>query len=295
MNLLLTRVQVQSDLISFLPLRIGRSVIFILNAEFELTKEEQALTKKYSFQRASLIHSDTSEDLKRAFTPAWYLGLVVFFFSIIFVKDLPLRGIEGIFIKIAVPPIAAVFSVIILTTIYFFALRKNVTVDQMLNGGRPFYCHSVVDLDDHEKEIKDLAKRFHATLEKAKNWGGRELNPIPEGEILYLSDDEYQSRKSMVESTFEVAGKAVGSVIGAVKKQTESFSDKPEVSPTEPKASNDQKPQRPQSEQAQTASSYTAQTTNPRQPQSTFQDATENSSPPRPHPLAPRPPDKGNE
>lgn len=146
----------------------------------------------------------------------------------------------------------------------------------MLNGGRTFYCHSVVELDDLEQELKDLANRFHITLEKAKNWGGRELNPIPEGEILYLSDDDYQSRKGSVEKTFEAAGKAVGTIIGAAQSArtviTEKQSSSPE--PTSPK------PSMPDGEGATQSTPH--QDNNP-EPQTI-----------KPHPLAPRPPKSDN-
>lgn len=277
MNLLLTRKQVGSALISFIPLRIGRSVIFKLNAEFELTKEEQALTKKYGFQRASLIYSDFADDLRRAFSPAWFLGLIAFVFSIFSLDKVRVRGIEGVLVKIAIPPVVTLFTVIIMTAIYFFTLRRNITVDQMLNGGRTFYCHSVVELDDLEQELKDLANRFHITLEKAKNWGGRELNPIPEGEILHLSDDDYQSRKGSVEKTFEAAGKAVGTIIGAAQSAKTANAEK-QQSPSPEQTSS--KPSIPDNERATQSAPHQ---NNKPEPQTI-----------KPHPLAPRPPNPDN-
>ena len=326
MNLLLTRSQAAAPLISFLPLRIGRSVTFKLNAEFELDSEEHALMNKYGFQKASLIYSDTFEDLKRAFSPAWYLGLMAFFFSLFALQKVRIGGFEGIFVKIAIPPSSALITVAIMTTIYFFALRKNVTVDQLLNGGRTFFCHSVVELDEQEQELKDLARRFHATLEKAKNWGGRELNPIPDGEILYLSDADYNSKKKTFESTMHMAGRAVGGVMNtayrtgevigesivnrkseapAEEKKTERFEFKPDpMKPSEPgNAGTTGGPSASTVRQNQSVSgsqgsdsSNSPQTHSTKPSQQTSSVGSTYSSPnmSAPHPLAPKPPDRGN-
>ena len=75
-----------------------------------------------------------------------------------------------------------------------------------MNGGRTFYCHSVVELDEQEAELQDLARRLHATLEKAKNWGGREINPIPVGEPFYLPDTEDTKPVSIFEKASHKAG-----------------------------------------------------------------------------------------
>lgn len=323
MNLLLTRTQTGAPLISFLPLRIGRSVTFKLNAEFELDTEEKALMNRYGFQKASLIYSDTFEDLKRAFSPAWYLGLMAFFFSLFTLQKVRIGGFEGILVKIAIPPSSALITVVIMTTIYFFALRKNVTVDQLLNGGRTFFCHSVVELDEQEQELKDLARRFHATLEKAKNWGGRELNPIPDGEILYLSDADYNSKKKNFESTMHMAGRAVGGVMNAAyrtgevigetivnrksephseEEKTERFEFKPDPSQPNatgtaggPSASTVRQTQSTSGSQSvESPNSQQTQSVKPVQQTSPTGATSPSPNTPASHPLAPKPPDSGN-
>ncbi len=217
MNLLLTRSQEKASFFSLVPLKIGGVVTFKLNAEFELDEEEHALTKKYGFTNATLIYTDFMVDLRNAFTPSWYLGLMVMILVALFYEPWG-QGFDSVIKKVIAVPISGIATVLIMTTVYFFSLRKFVTVDQMLNGGRTFYCHSVVELDEHERELKDLAHKFHITLEKAKNWGGRELNPIPEGEILYLSDQEYNQRKSLIEKAMESAGRTVRNVLNSVPK-----------------------------------------------------------------------------
>lgn len=219
MNLLLTRSQEKASFFSLVPLKIGGVVTFKLNAEFELDEEERALTKKYGFTNATLIHTDFMVDLRNAFTPSWYLGLMVMILVALFYEPWG-QGFDSVIKKIIAVPMSGIATVLIMTAVYFFSMRKFVTVDQMLNGGRTFYCHSVVELDDHERELKDLAHKFHITLEKAKNWGGRELNPIPEGEILYLSDQEYNQRKTLIEKAMETAGRTVRNVLNSVPKNS---------------------------------------------------------------------------
>ena len=199
MNLLFTRSQNHSRFFSLVPLRIGGTVTFKLKAELELTEEEKTLMRKYSFENSSLIYSNAYDDLARSFRPAWLLAFIAMIIAAIVVAGTETYLIrEKIVLMLAVPAIG-IFTVIIMTLVYFFSLRKNITVSQLLNGGRTFYCHSVVDLDEQEEELKDLSERLHATLEKAKNWGGREINPIPDGEPFYLPDTELSKKQSTLE------------------------------------------------------------------------------------------------
>lgn len=208
MNLLFTRSQARSSFFSLIPLRIGGTVTFKLKAEFEFTEEEQTLLQRYSFSNASLITSNVYDDLARAFRPAWLLGLITMLLTAIFLR-IPVRGIEGKLIKVAAVPSLGILCVIAMTVIYFFSLRKTVTVSQLMNGGRTFYCHSVVELDEQEQELHDLARRLHLTLEKAKNWGGREINPIPDGEPFYLPDTEVSKTTSAFERKAHKAGSSL--------------------------------------------------------------------------------------
>lgn len=206
MNLLLTRSQARSMFFSLIPLRIGGTVTFKLKAELEFTREERTLLRNYSFSNATLVSSNVYDDLARAFKPAWLLGLITMLVTAFVIVDMYLPGFEGIALKILVPPILGILCVIVMTLIYFFTMRRNITVSQLMNGGRTFYCHSVVELDEQEQELNDLSRRLHATLEKAKNWGGREINPIPEGEPFYLPDTEQTKPVSMFEKTAHMTG-----------------------------------------------------------------------------------------
>jgi len=291
MNLLLTRSQEKASFFSLVPLKIGGVVTFKLNAEFELDEEEHALTKKYGFTNATLIYTDFMVDLRNAFTPSWYLGLMVMILVALFYEPWG-QGFDSVIKKVIAVPISGIATVLIMTTVYFFSLRKFVTVDQMLNGGRTFYCHSVVELDEHERELKDLAHKFHITLEKAKNWGGRELNPIPEGEILYLSDQEYNQRKSLIEKAMESAGRTVRNVLNSVPKnatEKSNMDERPANQRADPKPTTtrtsfqsvERKNEAPQSEAKPTVSTHTS-ANDPK--------SRADSPKPQSHPFAPKPP-----
>lgn len=236
MNLLFTRSQAHSRLFSLVPLRIGGNVTFKLKTELELTDEEQALLRKYSLSNASLIYSNSYDDLARAFRPAWLLGLITAVLTALFL-EVPVRGIEGTLLKIAAVPSFGLLAVIIMTVIYFFALRRNITVAQLTNGGRTFYCHSVVELDEQEEELLDLGRKLEITLQKAKNWGGREINPLPFGDAYYLPDQQIPSTSGL-EKSMHAAGAAIGALINQRKpKQSET------VAAAAYPASDTQKPQ----------------------------------------------------
>lgn len=227
MNLLLTRSQARSLFFSLVPLRIGGTVTFKLKSEFEFTKEEHALLRRYSFDKATLISSNIYDDLARAFKPAWLIGLAVMIVTAFVIATSPGRSIPVIVLQIMTIPIFGILSVVGMTVIYFFSLRKNITVAQLMNGGRTFYCHSVVELDEQEHELKDLAHRLHLTLEKAKNWGGREINPIPDGEPIYLPDNEISQNQSKLERGMHSAGAALGKALKPASNKPE---DKPQAS-----------------------------------------------------------------
>ncbi len=161
MNLLFSRSQSRASFLSLIPLRIGGTVTFRLKAELELSDEELALARKYSFTKATLIHSDASEDLARAYRPAIFLAIII---ALVSAFMIPGRGMEGILLKVAAVPAIGFISFIVLTVLYFFSLRKLITVDQLMNGGRMFYCHSVVVLDEREADLLDICKRFYLTL-----------------------------------------------------------------------------------------------------------------------------------
>ena len=224
MNLLFSRSQSRASFLSLIPLRIGGTVTFRLKAELELSDEELALARKYSFTKATLIHSDAAEDLARAYRPAIFLAIII---ALVSAFMIPGRGMEGILLKLAAVPAIGFISFIVLTVLYFFSLRKLITVDQLMNGGRMFYCHSVVELDERETDLLDICKRFYLTLEKAKNWGGREINPLLDGEPFYLNNPDGNEHRVVVDRAMYKAG-------AATRKLMTPFMVNNEVSPTQP-------------------------------------------------------------
>lgn len=176
-------------------------------AELELTAEELALTSKYSFTKATLIASDASQDLANAYRPAVILSIIAALSVALFIPTVVFGDdIKGMIFKTAMVPAVGLVCFILLTGLYFFELRKHVTVDQLTIGGRVFHCHSVVELDNHEAEILDICKRFYLTLEKAKNWGGSEINPLPDGEPYYLTNPEYGAKNVGIDRAMHKAG-----------------------------------------------------------------------------------------
>jgi len=215
MNLLFTRTQMNASALSIIPLRIGGTVTFRLKTELELSQEERILARKYSLTRATLLRSKDDDDLGRAYRPALFLAVMI---TLAFAMLVPSGlfagsgggmfgpGSGGILIKTALVPIVWLGSFVVLTCLYYFSLRTHVSVDQLTDGGRMFYCHSVVELDEQEAELLDICRRFYLTLEKAKNWGGREINPLPDGEPFYLNDPKGSHRKVALDRAMEQAG-----------------------------------------------------------------------------------------
>ena len=215
MNLLFTRTQKRASVLSLIPLRIGGTVTFMLRAELELSQEELALARKYSFTKATLIASDTHEDLGKAYRPAIFVGFLAAIAIILFAPVLNVfsgligANLGGTLLSFLVAPVAGLVVMMVFTVIYFFSLRTHVSVDQLAHGGRLFHCHSVVELDDREAELLDICKRFYLTLEKAKNWGGREINPLPDGEPYYLHNPDGDEHRATLDRAMHQAGQKV--------------------------------------------------------------------------------------
>lgn len=166
MNLLLNRDQKSAALFSLIPLRIGSGVIFHLRAELELDDEENSLLKKYRFEKAPLVLSDPIEDLKQALRPALLLGVlsfIVFWFVFTFGASIVL----------------SVVVVLVMTVVYFRALREQIIVRDLLDGGRTFRCDSIVELIKKEAYIEGVCQYLRQVLESAKHWHDREKVDIP--------------------------------------------------------------------------------------------------------------------
>lgn len=275
MNLLFTRSQKRTSLFSIIPLRVGGTVTFRLKAELELTDDEWILARKYSFTKATLIRSDPTEDLANAYRPAFFVSII---FTLCLAAFLPSHifggGFNALLAKAVVIPLLGLTGFLVLVFMYFLELRKRVGVDHLTNGGRMFHCHSVVELDEREAELLDICKRFYMTLEKAKNWGGREINPLPDGEPFYLNDPLDGQNLSNVELAMQNAGKGMKNLFGKFSIYDDSRSADPGV------------PNAARPDPATTRHHFTNQAPGGAPPPST----AASSSSPTPHPLAPKPP-----
>jgi len=327
-NLLFTRTQKRASLLTLIPLRIGGTVTFMLRAELELSQEELALARKYSFTKATLLRSKDDDDLGRAYRPAIFLSILL---AIVMAFAAPTsafgRGFEAILLKAVTIPSFALICFVVLTAVYFLALRTYVSVDQLTQGGRLFYCQSVVELDEREAEILDICKRFYLTLEKAKNWGGREINPLPDGEPYYLHNPDGDEHRATLDRAMHQAGQKVAKLAEPFRATSthqhtseppKTFFDKVSDILFDPKA-----PIRTHPTEQQSTANPTRQPAQPNPPT-----PTASGSPPRPappnhqppstqpgqqsqpssgtapsrpstlhpsHPLAPKPPDEGNQ
>lgn len=165
MNLLFDRDQKQAALFSLVPLRIGSGVMFRLRAELELDEEEDALLKKYRLLYAPLVVSDPIDDLKRALRPAAFLAIVTF---IVF----------SLLVSFSIGTTIGILVLIIMTFVYFDALREQINVNHLLNGGRTFRCESIVALIQKEAYLEAISQYLRQVLESAKYWHDREAVAI---------------------------------------------------------------------------------------------------------------------
>lgn len=174
MNLLFKRDQKSGALFSLVPLRIGNSVIFNLHAELELDDEEKELVKRYRLAQVPLVVSDPIDDLRQAFRPALLLGLVSF-------VSLWLITPTGFMSSISL----ALLVVLVMTVVYFRTLREQIIVSDLTEGGRTFYCESIVLLIQKEAYLERVCEYLRQVLESAKHWDDREriaIQPLKKAE-----------------------------------------------------------------------------------------------------------------
>lgn len=164
MNLLCERKQ-SSAPFTLVPLQIGGGVMFTLWVKSELDDEEQALLKKYDFEKALLIADDWIGTLRRGLRSALVIGLLVWPVLLFFTGFGLATGVT-------------VVGVVILTAVYYNELRGHIYVRDLIHG-RKFRCFSVVELLQQEERLKFLATYLRQVLESAKHWDGREAVPIP--------------------------------------------------------------------------------------------------------------------
>ena len=165
MKLALMREQTAGSYFSLVPLRIGSGVVFKLRATLEPTQEESRLLDMYDLARAPLVTGDTVEDLRRGFRQALVLGVIAFFVVLYFTT-----------VHVALTISAPVLFV--MTLVYFWHEREQITVSDLLINGRVFRCDSVVALIEKEAEIANMASHLRQVLESAKHWSDREVIPI---------------------------------------------------------------------------------------------------------------------
>lgn len=165
MQLLLKRSQKSSMGFSLIPLRIGSGTTFSIRASLELDDQERHLIKKYNLRNAMIVQKSITEEIKRSAPSAFILAFVAFVI---------LTFIQGLFTAL---PISLVIFMI-MTGVYFYAMREQITVDQLLDGGRYFHCHSVVELVHREDDLERVCQYLKQVLETAKTWDDREATAI---------------------------------------------------------------------------------------------------------------------
>lgn len=173
MKLLLGRGQ-HTGGFSLIPLRIGLGAIFRLTAELELDEEEKRLITRYQLSKVALVVSNPADDLKRAFRPA--LMLAFFAFALIMTFGWLGRLPEPTLLLVAVPTSLGILMS--MTGAYFVLLREQITISDLVYGGRTFYCDSVVELIQKEAYLERISEYLRQVLESAKNWQDREVIDI---------------------------------------------------------------------------------------------------------------------
>ena len=154
MNLLFKRYQKFGAWFSLVPLRVGRGVVFRLH-------EEQRLINRYRLTKSPLVVSDPIDDLLRAVRPALVLSLITLsavWFLLSFTTALW----------------GAAFVLLTMTAVYFYTLREQIIVFDLLAGGRTFYCESIVALIQKEAYLEVVCSYLRQVLESAKQWDDRE-------------------------------------------------------------------------------------------------------------------------
>lgn len=164
MDLLLTREQKAASF-SLVPPRIGNGVAFSLRATIVLTEEEDALLKHYKLASAALVESSFIEDVKNALRMATMMGILVFVFLLMF---------AAFFTAVSL----GLATIVILTFVYFQKFRETIYVSDLLDNGRKFECHSIVELIHKEHFLEGVSRYLRQILESAKNWNEREIIPI---------------------------------------------------------------------------------------------------------------------
>lgn len=165
MQLLLERSQSHARF-GLVPLRVGGGVMFTLWAKAELTEEEAALVRRYSFEDALLVAADPIAVLKQSIRTSAILGVVLL---------LALWMLIGFLWAIYI----ALLGFVILTAIYYNELREHIYVRDLIHGRR-FRCFSIVALVQKEAYVTNICSYLRQVLETAKHWSGQEAVEVPQ-------------------------------------------------------------------------------------------------------------------
>jgi hypothetical protein len=113
------------------------------------------------------------EDLKKGFRPAIVLGLI----SFVVMWFLTSSNLAFM---------AAVSVTLVMTVVYFRAMREQIQVNDLLGNGRQFHCDSVVTLIEKEADLARICQFLRQVIESAKYWGDREainIEPVDRNEL----------------------------------------------------------------------------------------------------------------
>lgn len=149
--------------------RLAR-VNFKLWGKVELNEEEQALVKRYRFDKAILIAVLQPYLLRQTAL----IGLVVFVFTAV-VSWYDYRG-TGILLALVAGVGAGYW--------WFHEKRETIYVRDLIHG-RHFKCASVIDLAKKEAFLTNIVSFLRQVMESAKHWDGTErhvIEPLPKDE-----------------------------------------------------------------------------------------------------------------
>ena len=70
---------------------------------------------------------------------------------------------------------SSLLVVLIMTAVYFRAMREQIVVAELTHGGRYFRCDSIVELIEKEAYLQYISQYMRQILESAKRWETREV------------------------------------------------------------------------------------------------------------------------
>lgn len=168
MKLLLKRSQTKPSMFfSLIPFRLGRSVIFTVHAELELSTTERSIMNRYNLADACIVGGNMLQDFKKCIMPM----LIIFLGATIVLNSL--IDTNSAFLLASISSFVTFWYA-------FFQLREYVIVKQLLDGGRNFHCDNIVRLIQKESELNRQCQMVSIILESARTWDDRETIAIPD-------------------------------------------------------------------------------------------------------------------